>query len=97
MTAALNHHQPDRTPIFEYVLLSPLADIFLGHPYAGDPANWEAYEQSLGWEGAVQQDAGDRLALARLLDHDLLYAIPHPPPERREPPTSYPVPGPTRS
>jgi len=28
--AALNHRTPDRTPMFEYVLLSPLADAFLG-------------------------------------------------------------------
>ncbi len=94
VTAALQHHQPDRTPVFEYVLLSPLADVFLGHAYAGDPAHWEAYEQALGWEGAVQQDAHDRLALAELLGHDLIYAIPHPPPERRTTPTPYPIPGP---
>ncbi len=94
VTAALNHHQPDRTPIFEYVLLSPLADLFLGHPYAGDPLNWEAYERALGWEEAVQQDAGDRVALANILGHDLIYAIPHPPPERRTTPAGYPIPGP---
>ena len=28
--AALRHRRPDRTPIFEYVLLSPPADVFLG-------------------------------------------------------------------
>jgi hypothetical protein len=94
VTAALQHRQPDRTPVFEYVLLSPLADIFLGHAYAGDPAHWEAYEQALGWEAAVQQDARDRIDLAELLNHDLLYAIPHPPPERRAAPADYPVPGP---
>jgi hypothetical protein len=94
VTAALQHRQPDRTPVFEYVLLSPLADVFLGHAYAGDPAQWEAYEQLLGWEGAVQHDAHDRITLAELLGHDLIYAIPHPPPERRTPPAAYPVPGP---
>lgn len=76
--AALRHQEPDRTPMFEYVLLSPLADIFLGRPYAGDPANWPAVVDALGWEGAVRQNAADRVELARLLGHDLIYATPNP-------------------
>jgi hypothetical protein len=92
VTAALQHRQPDRTPVFEYVLLSPLADVFLGHAYAGDPLHWDAYEKALGWEEAVRQDARDRVVLADVLGHDLLYAIPHPPPERRKTPAGYPPP-----
>lgn len=76
--AALQHREPDRTPIFEYVLLSPLADQFLGRPYGGDPANWSSLVCELGWEQAVRREAADRLDLAMLLGHDMLYAIPSP-------------------
>ncbi len=84
--AALRHEEPDRTPFFEYVLLSPLADQFLGRCYAGDPANWAACVEELGWERAVQHNAIDRLDLAALLGHDMLYATPNPMPPREEPP-----------
>lgn len=78
VAAALNHRQPDRTPIFEYVLLSPLADYFLGHPYAGDPANWNTLVNETGWEAAVRQNARDRVELAVKLGHDMLYITPNP-------------------
>ncbi|MBM4042516.1 MAG: hypothetical protein FJ290_28835 [Planctomycetes bacterium] len=84
--AALRHEEPDRTPFFEYVLLSPLADQFLGRRYAGDPANWAPCVEALGWEGTVRQNALDRLDLAALLGHDMLYAAPNPMPPREEPP-----------
>ncbi|MGI6206677.1 MAG: uroporphyrinogen decarboxylase family protein [Anaerolineae bacterium] len=71
--AALTHREPDRTPIFEYVLLSPLADQFLGRTYGGDSANWTSLLRELGWEGAVRRVATDRLDLAQLLGHDMLY------------------------
>lgn len=83
--AALRHKEPDRTPIFEYVLLSPLADIFLGRPYAGDPQNWDDFVQVKGWEGAVRQNAIDRLDLALLLGHDMMYVIPNPAPPINSP------------
>jgi hypothetical protein len=84
--AALRHQEPDRTPMFEYVLLSPIADRLLGRVYAGDPANWPAVVDALGWERAVRQNAVDRLDLACLLGHDVIYAIPNPPPDACEPP-----------
>ncbi|NPV08115.1 MAG: hypothetical protein HPY83_09150 [Anaerolineae bacterium] len=71
--AALQHREPDRTPIFEYVLLAPLADQLLGRPYGGDPVHWRGLLRELGWEGAVRRVAADRLDLAQLLDHDMLY------------------------
>jgi uroporphyrinogen decarboxylase len=80
VTAALNHQEPDRTPIFEYVLLSPLADLFLGHPYAGDPVNWNELVREKGWEAAVRQNARDRVKLAMMLGHDMLYITPNPGP-----------------
>ncbi len=96
--AALRHREPDRTPIFEYVLLSPLADQLLGRRYGGDPDNWPDMLRELGWEGAVRRNAADRVELAALLGHDMLYATPNPPPSSGvapahppEPPTSDPV------
>ena len=80
IAAALSHREPDRTPVFEYVLLSPLADLLLGRLYGGDPANWSALVDQLGWEGAVRRNAVDRVDLAVLLGHDMIYASPVPPP-----------------
>jgi len=78
--AALGHREPDRTPVFEYVLLSPLADVLLGRSYAGDPANWNGLVRERGWEAAVRQNAADRMDLAVGLGHDMIYATPVPPP-----------------
>jgi hypothetical protein len=78
IAAALRHSEPDRTPLFEYVLLSPVADNLLGRRYAADPANWLSLHQELGWEQAVRQMARDQLDLAVLLGHDMLYTIPNP-------------------
>lgn len=79
VSAALQHREPDRTPVFEYVLLSPLADRLLGRPYAADSANWNAILQASGWENAVRQRAVDQLELALLLGHDMMYVVPNPP------------------
>jgi len=76
--AALNHKEPDRTPIFEYVLLSPVADALLGRRYAADPRNWDDLVAEKGWEAAVRRCAFDQLELAVLLGHDMLYSIPNP-------------------
>ena len=94
VTAALNHREPDRTPIFEYVLLSPVADALLGRRYAADPANWAAVVGDVGWEAAVRQNAIDRLDLAELLGHDMLYVTPNPlpPAPPAEPAPSPPAP-----
>lgn len=78
--AAFAHREPDRTPVFEYVLLSPLADTLLGRPYAAGDA-WDAAVRELGWEGAVRQSAVDRLDLAVKLGHDLMYVTPNQLPE----------------
>ncbi len=76
--AASNHAQPDRTPIFEYVLLSPVADQLLGRPYAPDPSVWPTLARERGWETAVRQSAIDQLELAALLGHDMMYVCPNP-------------------
>jgi hypothetical protein len=90
---ALAHTEPDRTPMFEYVLLSPLADIFLGHLYGGDPDNWERLVHELGWEAAVRRNAADRVALAQFLGHDMLYLTPTSPPPSKTPPAPLPPSG----
>lgn len=80
--AALNHEEPDRTPVFEYVLLSPIADHFLGRryvDYAGGNG-WPELVSEVGWETAVRRYATDRLDLAERLGHDMLYVCPNPPP-----------------
>jgi uroporphyrinogen decarboxylase len=78
LLAALHHQPVDRTPVFEYVLLSPLADRLLGRVYAADEANWVPFVDALGWESAVRQNARDRVELAALLGHDMLYVYPPP-------------------
>lgn len=82
--AAFAHREPDRTPFFEYVLLSPVADQLLDRPYSVDPGHWPAALDALGWEGAVRQTVIDCLDLACLLGHDMLYVVPNPPPGRRD-------------
>jgi len=64
--------------VFEYVLLSPIADALLGRPYAADPQHWPGVVRENGWEGAVRQAAADRLDLALLLGHDMMYVPPNP-------------------
>lgn len=81
VTAALRHHQPDRTPLFEYVLQSPVADAYLGRPYAADPANWPGMVRELGWEQAARREAEDHVELAARLGHDLMYVVPSPIPD----------------
>jgi hypothetical protein len=82
--AAFAHREPDRTPLFEYVLLSPAADQLLGRPYAVDPGHWPSALDALGWEDAVRQTAIDQLDLACLLEHDMLYVVPNPLPTQRD-------------
>lgn len=84
---ALRHEEPDRTPIFEYVLLSPLADRLLGRPYAdyaGDEERWSRKLQDLGWKESLLSYARDRLDLAIALGHDMLYVCPNPSPQATE-------------
>lgn len=79
--AALAHRQPDRTPIFEYVLLPPVADTILGREYAdygGDWKRWLALARERGYEAALRRYARDRAELAEMLGHDLIYCLPNP-------------------
>lgn len=83
--AALKHIEPDRTPIFEYVLLSPIADALLGRKYAdyaGDDGmgGWVEMVAEMGWEKAVRQYAVSRVELAYRIGHDMMYVVPCPVP-----------------
>ena len=81
MMAALAHRQPDRTPVFEYVLLSPVADWILGRDYAdfgGDRDAWIKRACERGYEATLRQYAADRVELAQRLGHDLIYCVPCP-------------------
>jgi len=76
--AALRHQQPDRTPLFEYVLLSPVADQILGRPLTLSPQVWNSLVEERGVQVAARQIALDALDLAQLLGHDMLYVCPNP-------------------
>jgi len=84
--AALAHREPDRTPIFEYVMHSSPAEKLLGRPYAADPEIFSDMVRERGWEWSVRQIAVDQLDLACLLGHDMLYVVPNPPPPERQSP-----------
>ncbi len=84
--AALQHRPPDRTPVFEYVILPEMAQTLLGRPFAEDPEYWTRLEEERGFEAAVRQMAIDRVDLASLLGHDLMYVLPNPLPRS----TDYP-------
>ncbi len=82
VVSAFRHNEPDRTPTFEYVLLPPLAGRILGRPYldyGGEVGSWLEYAREIGWENAVRQYAFDRVELAQILNHDLIYVVPCPP------------------
>lgn len=88
---ALNHKEPDRTPMFEYVILPEMATQLLGRPAAVNPMSlvmptegeidaWTGLVDSEGFESAVRQLARDQLDLACLLGHDMLYTVFNPAP-----------------
>jgi len=88
--AAHRHEEPDRTPCFEYVLRSPVADAILGRPYVGDRDELPRYIKEMGWEAAVHQAAVDLLDLAQRLEHDMLFVPANPGPPADGPPAPLP-------
>ena len=94
--AAFGHREPDRTPIMEYVLFSPVADAILGRKFisaASGGSEWRDLAREVGFEEAVRRYARDRVDLARLLGHDLMYVSPtpaqsslYPKPQKERPP-----------
>ena len=81
--AAFSHRQPDRTPIFEYVLLPPLAARILGRTleeYLGGMEPWLESARTNGFERALRAYARDRVDIAGKLGHDMLFVSPNPVP-----------------
>ncbi|NLD60987.1 hypothetical protein GX645_00850 [Candidatus Sumerlaeota bacterium] len=79
VTAAFAHESPDRTPVFEYVMQSPIVDYYLNRIYVADPSNWRQAVSDLGWSAAVRQAACDQVDLAVALGHDIIYTVPSEP------------------
>lgn len=80
---SFKHRQPDRTPIFEYVLLPPVAEKILGRSfveYLGGMQPWLAAAEAAGFEKTLRKYARDRVELATKLGHDLLCLSPNPVP-----------------
>lgn len=80
---ALNHREPDRTPVFEYVLHPPVGGKIIGREYReylDDSALWLEEAQEIGLEKAVKQYAAARLDIAEKLGHDMLFVSPNPVP-----------------
>ena len=74
---ALAHQEPDRTPIFEYVLNSEdITKLILGRPASW--LHWIELEKEAGWETAVRQLAIYQIKIALFLGHDMMYVIPNP-------------------
>jgi hypothetical protein len=83
VTAAFAHAAPDRTPIFEYVFLPPVAEAVLGHPfveYLAGMEPWLEMAREIGFEEALHRYVDARLAIAERLGHDLLCVSPNPVP-----------------
>ena len=90
--AALDKSTPDRTPIFEYVLLNPLASVFAGREYLhydSGHGGFVDYAGEQGLDSALRRYARDRANISRALGHDLMYVIPNPVTEPKKRP-AYP-------
>lgn len=86
--AAFCHREPDRTPIFEKLIKSPIADELLGRPCLA--TNFDAQMQRLAegdWEGLQLQTARDLVDLSVELGFDMVRLYPNggPPPEDQRP------------
>jgi hypothetical protein len=83
VTAAFSHREPDRTPMFEYVLLPPVAEQILGRPfieYLGGMEPWLAAAAERGFEPLLHSYARDRVEIAQRLGHDMICVSPNPVP-----------------
>ncbi len=82
--AALRHEEPDRTPFFEKLVKSPIADLILGRPHAEVNFNYRMQRLADGdWRGLMEQTARDIIDVAQLLGFDLVRLGPNPLPGPR--------------
>jgi hypothetical protein len=83
--AAFRHIQPDRTPFFEKLIKSPVADEILGRPCAAQNFHHQMERLADGdWHGLHVQAARDEIDLAEILGFDMVRLYPNagPPSER---------------
>ena len=79
--AAFSHIDVDRTPIFEYVLGGRIPSALLGrqyYHYDGIGGGWGGRVNDVGYNEALAAYVGDRLDLADILRHDVVYVCPAP-------------------
>ncbi len=75
--SAFLHKSPDRTPVFEYCMMSEsITQHVLNRPCSY--LNWDACLKEKGWEGAVRQMAVDRLDIADFFGFDMMYVTANP-------------------
>lgn len=86
--AAFSHRQPDRTPIFEKLIKSPVADELLGRPCAATNFHFRMQRLADGdWEGLQRQAAADLVDLATGLGFDIIRLhLTSPPPSEADRP-----------
>ena len=85
--AAFSETAPDRTPLWEKLIKSPVADDLLGRPSAAENFHYKMERLADGdWEGLQKQAARDLVDLNRICGFDLirLYVNAPPPAERPE-------------
>jgi len=70
---AFEHTQPDRTPFFEKLIKSPIADRLLGRPCAATNFDYQMQRLADGdWRGLQEQSARDLVDLAVMLGFDII-------------------------
>ena len=71
--SAFQHREPDRTPMFEKLIKSPVADELLGRPCAATNFHYRNERLAEGdWEGLEKQSARDLADLAQSLGFDVI-------------------------
>jgi len=80
--AAFSHQEPDRTPFWEKLIKSPVADELLGRPSVAANFHYRMERLADGdWPGLIEQWARDEIELAEILGFDMirLYEVSGPP------------------
>ena len=71
--AAFEHREPDRTPLWEKLIKSPVADEVLGRPCAASNFHYRMERLADGdWEGLMRQAARDEVDLCKILGFDVI-------------------------
>ncbi len=74
--SVFDHRAADRTPCFEYVLMSDeITRHVLKRPYS--LLHWDGFVRERGWANTVRQWAADVLDIAGFFGHDMIYQCPN--------------------